>query len=217
MKEYLKKPAIACITLGLLGATAVEAQELTFAYGLDTVSDYVSEGVSQTMGKPAVQPSLFAFYGGLYGGFWGSNVDFGGPNDYEIDLYLGYYGGFENGVYYDLSYARYHYDDTGFDSAAILTKLGGPITSQVGVEGQLEYNLDYETFTKALVVNYNPDEKVSLSALYGDSEFYDHRYWSFGGKYIINDNVSIDVTYHGVSNSVFFDDAGAVATLSLKF
>lgn len=53
-------------------------------------TDYLFRGVSQTDDGPAVQGSLTWLHdAGPYAGVWGSNVDYGGSADLEVDYYFG--------------------------------------------------------------------------------------------------------------------------------
>lgn len=59
------------------------------------VSNYLFRGVTQTDDGAAVQGGFdFEHESGFYTGTWLSNVDFGGKEDVEVDLYAGYRGEF---------------------------------------------------------------------------------------------------------------------------
>jgi len=111
--NLLKTTAVA----GLLAATgAASAVEVTGNVALTT--DYIWRGLSQADNGPAVQGGFdAAFDGGLYAGVWGSNVDFGGPESMELDLYAGWAGEYE-GVGIDVGLINYQYpssnDGTNF-------------------------------------------------------------------------------------------------------
>jgi len=58
------------------------------------VSDYDFRGITQTRQNPALQGSIdYAGESGFYVGGWASNVDFGGDENVEVDLYAGFAGG----------------------------------------------------------------------------------------------------------------------------
>ena len=94
----------------LCGGTSVAAQELTLAYGVNFVSNYVSFGLTQTQDRPAVQPWVEANYGLFYAGVSGSNVRFAGVNDVEFDIYAGIQPQVGR-VVFDLGYIHYAYRD----------------------------------------------------------------------------------------------------------
>ena len=57
-------------------------------------SDYDFRGITQTRNNPALQGSIdYASDSGFYLGGWASNVDFGGDENLEVDLYGGFSGG----------------------------------------------------------------------------------------------------------------------------
>lgn len=155
-------------------------------------------------------------FGNFYAGLWATNIDFGTSDDSLFELYVGYYDEPESGFFYDISYSRFYLNDAGCDSAAIIAKAGGPLSDRISLEAGLEYNTDFETLGKELTVNYEATDKLGLAATVGQSETFDHNYWSVGGSYAFNDNVSFDLTYHGVTDSTF-SDAGADGAFSISF
>jgi uncharacterized protein (TIGR02001 family) len=97
------------IAAGLLVATgAASAVELSGNVAL--TSDYVWRGVSQTDGSPAIQGGFDLGYdSGAYLGVWGSNVDFGGDESMEFDVYGGWAGDVAEGLGLDVGFIHYHY------------------------------------------------------------------------------------------------------------
>lgn len=85
------KTAAATAMIAMTAATAFAEDARTFAWSVTIggTSDYVFRGVSQTLEDPAFQASIDASYGIAYAGIWGSNVDFGGTETAEFDLYAG--------------------------------------------------------------------------------------------------------------------------------
>lgn len=211
-------PAIVmATTLSVVLPASAYAEELAFGFGVDAFTDYVFEGVSDTSGGAAFQPSAFMFYGGFYAGLWFSNVDFGTADEYEMDLILGYAGAISERVYYDVSYARFYYDDMGFASSAPSATLGAALSEQFAVEAKVDYNIDNETLTTQLKGIVTPNDKLSMFASVGDSELYEHTFWSAGVEYAVSDDITISAAYHGLSDSAFFDDAGLVLGVSTQF
>lgn len=102
----------------LLAAGAANAQ---FSSTITAISDYDFRGFSQTAEDPALQASLdWAHESGFYAGAWASNVDFGPgtESDLETDFYVGFAGGEEDGLGYDVGIVYYAYwpddDDVNF-------------------------------------------------------------------------------------------------------
>ena len=100
--------SVALAVSGLAGAGE-------FSSTVTATSDYDFRGVTQTSGDPAIQASLdYGFDNGLYVGAWASNVDFGDCCDesVELDLYVGWAGGDEEGLTWDVGGVYYLYPGT---------------------------------------------------------------------------------------------------------
>jgi uncharacterized protein (TIGR02001 family) len=83
---------------------------------LTVASDYDFRGVSQSALDPALQISLdWSGESGLYAGLWASNVDFGpgSASDAELDYILGFTGGINDDLSYDLGVNYFTYLDGG--------------------------------------------------------------------------------------------------------
>ncbi|ORU91281.1 MAG: hypothetical protein A6F72_03655 [Cycloclasticus sp. symbiont of Poecilosclerida sp. N] len=114
--KLLKITAIASL---LAASGAASAVEISGNVALTT--DYVWRGISQTDGSPAIQGGFDAGFGnGLYTGIWASNVDFGGDESMELDVYAGWAGEFKS-VGVDIGVLHYAYPtsapDTDFTEA----------------------------------------------------------------------------------------------------
>jgi uncharacterized protein (TIGR02001 family) len=105
------------------------------------ISDYDFRGISQTAEDPALQASVdWANESGFYAGAWGSNVDFDSQSDYELDGYVGFAGGEEDGLGYDVGFVYYSYwpDDDDINYAEIYAGLSYNI-----FDAKLWYSDDY--------------------------------------------------------------------------
>lgn len=204
-----------CVTLS---AGAVSAQNITWSYGVDFTSDYISSGVTNSDGKAAIQPWVEAEVGNFYFGTWMSNVDFGGAtsDSWETDLYAGYRNAISDQLSYDIGYARYFYDSTGNDSGEIIGQLTFSPSAKFDLTGYAAYDPSNELWNYRAEADFGVNDRVSLHGQYGHSEFWGHDYWLVGGSYAFNDFAAANVTYHGTDNDVL-GDAGWVATLSFVF
>lgn len=104
-------------------------------------NDYDFRGVSQSAKDPALQASIdYAMDNGWYIGAWASNVDFGEDDvDYEVDLYTGFTGGEEEGVFWDVGLVYYAYpDDSDLNYPEIFAGVGYD-----WFEGKLWFSNDY--------------------------------------------------------------------------
>ncbi len=100
------------LATAFVAATGVAQAEV--AANIAVVSDYLFRGINQTDGA-AVQGGLdWSADSGMYAGTWISNVDFGGKEDSEVDLYAGY-GGEAGSFGYDVSGLYYWYPGAGGD------------------------------------------------------------------------------------------------------
>ncbi|TCK98949.1 uncharacterized protein (TIGR02001 family) [Shimia isoporae] len=211
--------AVAAFCAPIIAASSASAQEITWYYGVDFVSDYISSGVTNSDGKAAIQPWVEAEIGNFYFGTWMSNVDFGAGDDnsWETDLYFGYRNSINDQWSYDIGYARYLYDgNLGNCCGEIVGQVFFSPTSALDLTGYVAYDPEFEFFNYRAEVGYAINDNISLEGQYGHSESLDHDYWLVGGSYAFNDFAAANVTYHGTANSVF-DDAGWVATVSFAF
>lgn len=104
----IQKMVLGTLLLGM--GFSVHAAELSGNVTFTT--DYDFRGVSQSAGDPAFQASMdLEFEPGFYVGVWGSSIDFDDccDEDYELDVYAGFWGEFDNGVEYDIGYIQYFY------------------------------------------------------------------------------------------------------------
>lgn len=198
-----------------LSPLASGAQDLTLYGGVTVTSDYVFRSVTFSDNQPAVQPYLELEYRGFYAGVWASNVDFGpGTEDsYEVDYYLGYRGETAGGLSYDVSYARFTFDDTGDCCGEFYLNLGVPVTERLAASLDFAYDPEAETLASALGGSFAVTDAVEVSALYGRDELLDHNYWDVGVSYALNDSTSLDLRYHDTSST----DEIFVLSLSYDF
>lgn len=209
-------------------ASMAHAQELEVYAGFAVTSEYVSQGLRFSDG-PAIQPYLELGFGGLYGGAYLSNVE---PDialaNREVGVYLGFRG--EVGAFsYDASAYRYMYDEAfpGFpptDYNEFIFSGTYGVNDALNLTGRIAHAPEFEQNDLSLTVDYYTNlPGLALAASVGSVEtnFGDWIYWSVGGSYAFNDNVSLDLSYHdtdadpalGLSNT----DGLFVATVSFDF
>lgn len=93
----------------LLVAGAASAQ---VSSTVTATSDYDFRAISLSGSDPALQASIdWAHESGFYLGAWASNIDYGDgvDGDVELDLYLGFAGGAEDGMGWDAGLVYYTY------------------------------------------------------------------------------------------------------------
>ena len=188
------------LALVLLLTTAMETHA-EFSATIGVVSDYVWRGNTQTDEKPALQ--LGAGYhhsSGFYGGLWGSNVDDGGDDSYEIDVYGGYGFSF-NKWFFDLSYVSYNYPK---NERRVLNSDGDVVTIDESVlESTDEVILGIGRGFLNLMHAYNLDEL--------------YEYTKIGADFALNRNINLNLGV-GLNNpAVGPNDADYLLGLSVDF
>ncbi len=184
------------MALVLTTVTLAPTAQAEVAANVALTTDYVWRGVSQNNEDPALQGGFDANLGsGFYVGIWGSNVDFGGPESTELDLYGGWTTDLGSGFGFDIGYLAYTYhggdgaDASDFDEVYVgLTYSGFGVTYYSAVDDtddniEISYGYDFEGF--------------SVGATYGDYDSY--AYYTVG--------VSTEVIGIGVDLSFWDTDS----------
>jgi uncharacterized protein (TIGR02001 family) len=101
--------ALAC-SAALVGLSATAQAE--FSANIGVTSNYLWRGVSQTADGPAISGGIdYAHDSGFYAGTWASNIEGDTGTAYELDLYGGYAGEY-NDFGYDVGLIYYAYPDS---------------------------------------------------------------------------------------------------------
>lgn len=179
------------------------------------VSNYLFRGVTQTNDKAAIQGGFdFAGASGFYAGTWLSNVDFGGDEDAEVDLYVGYGATIgDSGVswdagtiYYlfpgggDLDYAETYFEiGYGVLSASVAWTLWGEAKGNAAFDtGDLYYNLsadlpfEIEQFTFSAFGGYYDFEEQG-KIVPGEDLSYAH--WGLSASRDLGEFGSLSINY----------------------
>ncbi len=223
MKNSIKALSASLIASAML----VPAAQAEISANVALTTDYVWRGVSQnTDESPALQGGFdFSSESGLYVGAWGSNVNFGGTESLELDIYGGWATEFENGLGLDFGIIRYSYhggadssdlDFTEFYAGASFAGFGFTysVGDELGDQYELSYGYDFEA--------------VSLAVAYGSYDVSDngddYDYYSAGvsGSFGGESDLGWDVSYWGTNGEgedLFGDvaDDRVVFTLSKEF
>lgn len=175
-------PKLALAGLALSGAAFAQTKapepDYTLSANVGVVSDYRFRGIAQTSKKPAIQGGLdFSHKSGFYLGTWASNVkwvkDFNGATKggYELDLYGGYKGSFNDDFSYDIGLITYRYPgnnsgDAGTPGAGLFSKAD---TNEWYVAGTYKmFTLKYNRTMGNLLGNLNSGGSgyIDLSAAF---------------------------------------------------
>lgn len=201
------------IGLTLLLAAGAASAQVTGT--ITATSDYDFRAISLSGNNPALQGSIdWAHESGFYLGAWASNIDYGDADgDIELDIYLGFAGGAEDGLGWDAGLAYYTYpgsDDINeypeiyfgvsygvFDAKQWYTNdyVGADVDSYY-TEGNLSFELPVG-ITLSLHAGYNYGDAFE------DSEYVDY---SLGAGYTAG-NFDLELRYIDTDlddNDLFF-------------
>jgi len=221
-----------CVSIALVaGAASLPGSAQGQVTGnVGAVSNYFFRGVTQTDDGPAIQGGFdFAAESGFYSGVWLSNVDFGGKEDAEVNLYAGYGGAFgDSGVSWDAGAIYYlypgggdlDYGETYFGlgygllSASVAWTFWGEVSGDAAFDtGDLYYNLsldlpfELEEFSvTAFAGYYDFDEDGNPAA--GNELSYAH--WGLSASRELGEFGSLSLNYEqtdgGGRNVISADD-----------
>ncbi|PHS38750.1 MAG: hypothetical protein COB07_07975 [Sulfurovum sp.] len=189
---------------------AAPESALEISANLAITSNYIFRGITQTANSPAVQGGIDLGYKGFYLGTWGSNVDFGGwtNNNLEADFYAGYAGEIA-GFGYDLGYIYYAYPNESnllnLDEAYVGLSYDW---DSFGINGKYSFALNTENDTPdywEVGASAKLPWEMTLAAAYGD-------YDSIGSNYI----VSLAKTFGKFEIKVAYTDFSSDDRLSLN-
>ena len=185
----------------LVVAAPALAQDVSVSAGVSLLTEYESNGTRQSDG-PAVQGYIQADLDGFYAGIWASNVDpvILGGDRLEYDLYLGYantVGTFS----YDLGYARYYYNDSGFCCGDVIFSGEMALSDAISVGAQFSSDPDgFDVINSRLYGSLSLTDAVSMDARYGDISGEDgHSYWSVGINHAVSEASAVFASFHGTS------------------
>lgn len=114
---------------------------------------------------------------------------------------------------YDVSYARFVFDDTGDCCGEFYLNLGFPVTDLASVALDFAYDPEAEALASAVGGSFSVTDAVAVSGLYGYDELLGHNYWDAGVSYALNNSTSLDLRYYDTSST----DEIFVLSLSYDF
>ena len=207
--------------LGAACMVASGAAQAELGANLGVSSNYYFRGVSQTDDAAAVSGSVdYSNESGFYLGTWMSNVDFGGKEDMEVDLYAGFGNDIgDSGFNYDLSLLYYWYPGAGgdqqggdLDYTEALVSLGyGPVAATLAYTVDSEYDENDAPFIQGdIYYGLTADLPVDIEG-FGLSVFVGYYDFDADGKTGVGD---LNYTHWGAS---FAKDAGDFGTFSVNY
>lgn len=203
------------IASALIASAGIAQAEITANVGV--VSNYYFRGITQTDDGAAIQGGFdYSNGSGFYAGVWSSNVDFGGKESTEIDLYSGFGSDIgATGISYDVGTIYYAYPGAGGDN-------GG---------GDLDYAEIYTTFSYSVLsasLYYNIWGEVESTPANNQVNDEGDYFWNISADVPLPEHFSIsafiaradfdsradDYTYWGASLA---RDVGEFGSLSLNY
>ncbi|WP_448546935.1 TorF family putative porin [Thalassotalea fusca] len=137
----------------LFSTTTFAENSLTANVGV--TSNYLWRGLEQTNGKAAISGGIdYAHNSGFYVGTWVSNADWAQGMTYELDVYGGYTGSF-NDFEFDVGFIQYAYPDAIED--VDFSELYTSVTYGA-------FTLGYATLVDAQGNDFGDDSYLSLDA-----------------------------------------------------
>ncbi len=208
-KKKTLTAATALAAMGLVVANSACAEDIELSYGVDITTNYLSKGFTQTDDGPAIQPYVELAYGPAYLEFWGSNASFGGVNDIEFDVGIGFRP--DIGIVdLDVGFVQYFYleDKTNYGEAYLKLGYGVSDTGEIEFGYWREVYHNYNTFYLSGSVSDLP-WGLTLSGGVG-SDFgsrnlaKDAVYADIGLSKDINDNIAFDLrgNYSAIEGNV---------------
>ncbi len=202
----------------LVVASGLAQAELGASLGV--ASNYYFRGVTQTNDAAAVAGSVdYSHDSGFYLGTWMSNVDFGGKEDMEVDLYAGFAGDIGSGAGYDIGLIQYWYPGAGGDAQGgelDYTELAGslsfgPMTASIAYTIDSEYDDDDAPFIEGdMYYGLSADLPVDVEG-FGLGVFVGYYDFDADGDAAVGD---ISYTHWGAS---FSKDAGDFGAFSVNY
>jgi uncharacterized protein (TIGR02001 family) len=207
---------------------------ITTSASVALTTDYVWRGISQTQNDPAIQGQFdVAHESGVYMGAWASNVEFGGTESLELDVYTGFANEIDlagTALSYDVGFLHYEFPS---NSSANINEiyfgvgvtpvenldLGVYYYHDIGLENKFanyyvdmsaDYALPDWAWNTQIVTHLGHYDRQA-----GASDYWD---WKVGLAKDIGD-FNFEVAYFDSGDSGAKDDgdARAVATVSTSF
>lgn len=216
-----KKPTRLSLVLGACTlALGIQSAQAEISGNVALTNDYVWRGMTQTDNEPAIQGGFdYGHESGVYLGTWGSNVDFGGTADLELDIYGGYATELGNGISLDVGAIRYMYPDS--DTANWnefylgAGYMGG--SASINYSGDV-YGSDETGIYYTLGYEHALPQGISLSAGLGyydiDQTDADSLDWKLGVAGSVQ-GVGLELAYFDLDHDTdSLDDDGVMFTLS---
>ncbi len=206
--------------LASAAAVAPAAAEGAFSGTVALTSNYLFRGVTQTSDNPAIQGSFDYTNGIFYAGVWASNVDFGGDETIEADVYLGVQPT-AGPISFDFGVIGYFYPGAADDGAEldyyegmVAASINPTEAFSIGAAGYFSPEFTGETgdaLYLELNASYAFSEAFSISGAFGNQDvddLGDYDTWNLGASYAVGgfefDLRYVDTDISGLDEEIVF-------------
>ena len=95
------------------------------------------------------------------------------------------------------SYARYYYHEPYSNCCGeFILSMGYAVTDQLSLGTRFALDPDTDVLNSRLTADFAVNDKIGLSASYGDIDHGGQEYWTVGASYAITDTFSVSGTWH---------------------
>lgn len=193
-KQTIIGAAVAVMALPV----AAQAQQFRVDAGVAANAAFESDGFDH-IGN-TVEGYLQGSYNGFYAGVWAATLDGDPVDDAEIEVYLGYGNELANGLSYSLTYTRYYLDDTGYLGYDVTLGLGYAINDAFSIGAEIALDPETDDLDRNISLHYDLNDRISMYALAGKSDAWDHNYAELGVSYALTDQAAVSLLYEDADN-----------------
>jgi hypothetical protein len=195
---------------------AASAEGVNLSGGVAVATSYDLTTDSNTEAEYPLSFYMQAEKNGFYGQLWFGSLPSGfDPDQFEIDVIIGWGTEFSNGLGLDLSYAAYFLDDSGYDTAELIAALSYGLTDSLSGSFEVGYDVENDETYAEVGLDYALTDSWSLQALIGTETAGDSTYYELGATYAITDEVAFNILYE--DDDTTGNDGLLTFTLSYDF
>lgn len=195
---------------------AASAEGVNLSGGVAVATSYDLTTDSNTEAEYPLSFYMQAEKNGFYGQLWFGSLPSGfDPDQFEIDVIIGWGTEFSNGLGLDLSYAAYFLDDSGYDTAELIAALSYGLTDSLSGSFEVGYDVENDETYAEVGLDYALTDSWSLQALIGTETAADSTYYELGATYAITDEVAFNILYE--DDDTTGNDGLLTFTLSYDF
>ena len=188
-------------TFGAIPITAaaqeVPEPEFTFGTALTATVDVTNDGTLDSIeGELSGEMAI----GGFFTGIALTSVYQDPTDSVEYEVYLGYGGGFANGLEWAAQYSYIGLDTSGYDGEEVSLEAAFPVSDRVELGAAVIANPDTWESDQEIGVGFDLTDRWALGALVGNSEADNQIYGEIGVGYDAGEGLSFEIVYEDAEN-----------------